>query len=95
MDKEAVASSNSAHDNKSCALADVTLDLKGKQCPMTFVYTKLGLEKMQPGQVLKVILDYIPSFTNVPRSIELQHLGEVINEQQDGEDNKTLWIRKR
>ncbi|HME55659.1 MAG TPA: sulfurtransferase TusA family protein [Candidatus Lokiarchaeia archaeon] len=73
---------------------DKTLDLKGKVCPMNFVYTKIALEEMEVGQILEILLDYEPSFTNVPRSVKLQKLGTVIHEQMDG-DIKTLWIEKR
>jgi TusA-related sulfurtransferase len=82
------------HYDEAPVQADATLDLRGKQCPMTFVYTKLALEKLQPLQVLKVILDYEPSFTNVPRSVELQHLGTIVQQRQDAKERKTLWICK-
>jgi len=75
--------------------ADAVIDLRGRKCPMTFVYTKLELEKLEPRQILKVILDYAPSFTNVPRSVELQDLGEVIGESSEPGTEKTLWIRKK
>ena len=75
--------------------ADATIDLRGRKCPMTFVYTKLELEKMASAQVLKVILNYEPSFTNVPRSVELQDLGEVIRQSSETDGEKTLWIRKK
>ena len=75
--------------------ADATADLRGKKCPMTFVYAKLELEKLKRGRVLKVILDYAPSFANVPRSVELQDLGEVICDSAEHDGEKTLWIRKK
>jgi len=74
--------------------ADVELDLRGKKCPMTFVYTKLALEKLASGQRLQVVLDYPPSFINVPRSVQLQKLGEVIFETPEDGAEKTLWIKK-
>ncbi len=73
--------------------ADDVIDLRGKICPMTFVYTKLALEKLQAGQVLKVILDYPPAFKNVPRSVASQALGEVIAKRTEGE-TKVFWIKK-
>jgi tRNA 2-thiouridine synthesizing protein A len=79
---------------KAAISSDETLDLRGKKCPMTFVHTKLALEKMQTHQVLQVILDYAPSFTNVPRSLLLQQLGEVVKEQEGPPGEKILWIRK-
>jgi len=47
---------------------DRELDLKGEVCPYTFVKTKLALEEMETGQVLRVILDYPESVESVPRS---------------------------
>jgi TusA-related sulfurtransferase len=73
--------------------ADKNLDLRGKICPMTFVYTKLALEKISRGKILKVTLDFPPAFTNVPHSIRIQKLGRVIGEQQEGKV-KTFWIQK-
>ncbi len=72
---------------------DETIDLKGLKCPITFVYTKLALEKIESSQILKVILDYIPSFTNVPKSVKIQKLGEIIKEQ-DLDNERILWIKK-
>ncbi|OUM92510.1 MAG: hypothetical protein BAA04_03545 [Firmicutes bacterium ZCTH02-B6] len=46
------------------------LDLKGEVCPYTFVKSKLMLETMAPGEVLRVIVDYPPATGNVPRSME-------------------------
>ncbi|HEY8497500.1 MAG TPA: sulfurtransferase TusA family protein [Limnochordales bacterium] len=46
------------------------LDLKGEVCPYTFVKSKLILETMAPGEVLRVIVDYPPATGNVPRSME-------------------------
>lgn len=52
---------------------DVELDLRGEVCPFTFVKTKLALEEMEPGQVLRVIVDYLPAVDNVSRSLALQN----------------------
>ena len=72
---------------------DQELDLRGRQCPMTFVYTKVTLEEMESGKILKIILDFRSAFTNVPKSVKKQNLGEVISEKEkDGV--KTLWIRR-
>ena len=57
---------------------DKEIDLKGRVCPMTFVYTKVALEKMESKQILKVILDFSSAFKNVPKSVEKQKLGKII-----------------
>ena len=49
---------------------DKELDIKGEVCPYTFVKTKLALEAMSPGQVLRVLVDHIPATDNVPRSLK-------------------------
>jgi len=46
------------------------LDLKGEVCPYTFVKSKLALEEMEPGQLLRVIVDNPESADNVPRSLK-------------------------
>jgi TusA-related sulfurtransferase len=50
-------------------MADRELDIRGEVCPFTFVKSKLVLEQMELGQVLRVVLDYPPSVENVPKSI--------------------------
>ncbi|MDP2948422.1 MAG: sulfurtransferase TusA family protein [Chloroflexota bacterium] len=49
---------------------DREINLKGEVCPYTFVKSKLALEEMEVGQVLRVIVDHEPAVTNVPRSME-------------------------
>ena len=85
---------NELEDSNSNAIKeDRVLDLRGYQCPMTFVYTKVALEEMESDSILKVILDFRSAFTNVPKSIMKQELGEILSEfEKDNE--KTIWIKK-
>ena len=53
-------------------LADSELDLRGEVCPFTFVKTKLALEDMEAGRVLRVLVDHPPAAENVPRSLRTQ-----------------------
>src|SRR4029077_17836628 len=46
--------------------ADHAIDITGEVCPMTFVRTKLRLERMQPGEVLSVRLRGEEPLRNVP-----------------------------
>jgi TusA-related sulfurtransferase len=50
-------------------MVDRELDIRGEVCPFTFVKSKLVLEQMELGQVLRVVLDYPPSVENVPKSM--------------------------
>ncbi len=53
---------------------DFYLDITPEVCPLTFVKTKLLIERMAPGQVLQVRLKGAEPLENVPRSVrELGH----------------------
>jgi TusA-related sulfurtransferase len=45
-----------------------TLDVSGLTCPMTWVRTKLALERLAPGDVLTVRCAPGEALENVPRS---------------------------
>lgn len=45
------------------------LDLRGEVCPYTFVKSKLALEDLEIGQVLRVLVDNDESGENVPKSL--------------------------
>jgi tRNA 2-thiouridine synthesizing protein A len=66
------------------------LDIRGKVCPMTFVYTKLTLEEMNEGEILEVLLDFPPAIDNIPDSCRRQGLAEVL-EIKKIERNKNIW----
>jgi tRNA 2-thiouridine synthesizing protein A len=44
------------------------LDLAAEVCPFTFVRTRLALEALPIGAVLRVIVDHEPAIRNIPRS---------------------------
>lgn len=45
------------------------IDLRGEVCPYTFVKSKLILEEIEPGELMKVVVDFAPAATNIPRSM--------------------------
>ena len=49
--------------------ADLFLDITQEVCPLTFVKTKLLLERMAPGQIAAVRLRGAEPLENVPRSV--------------------------
>ena len=66
---------NSANmDNSN---ADFFIDITGEVCPLTFVKTKLLIERMQSGQTAEVRLKGSEPMGNVPRSVE-EHGHDVI-----------------
>ena len=64
---------------------DYEIDITGDVCPMTFVKTKLLIERMVPGDRCTVRLKGTEPLTNVPRSVaELGH--DILSlEKEDGE----------
>ena len=49
--------------------ADFFLDITPEVCPLTFVKTKLRIERMKPGETLEVRLKGAEPLENVPRSV--------------------------
>ena len=49
---------------------DFSLDITTEVCPLTFVRTKLLLERMTPGQTAVVRLKGAEPLDNVPRSVK-------------------------
>mgnify|MGYP001096132706 CR=1 FL=1 len=70
---------------------DVELDLRGTPCPLNFVRTKLQLQRMQPGQVLEVLLDAGEPIEQVPDSLTMA--GYEIQTIQDCQDHFALQVR--
>ena len=48
---------------------DFHLDITGEVCPLTFVRTRLLLEKMVSGQVLEIRLKGAEPLENIPRAL--------------------------
>lgn len=66
---------------------DLELDLTGEVCPYTFVKSKLALEQIASGHVLRVLFDHPPAVENVSKSME--HEGHQVLEK--GEIGPHLW----
>ncbi|MEG3617047.1 sulfurtransferase TusA family protein [Magnetovibrio sp. PR-2] len=64
---------------------DYFLDITGDVCPMTFVRTKLLIEKMKSGETAEVRLKSKEPLENVPRSVrEIGH--EVVSLEPESAD---------
>ena len=68
------------------------LDLRGVECPLNFVKTKIQLEKMQKGQTLEIWLDPGEAIESVPPSVIEE--GYEILVQEKIEDYFRIVIRK-
>lgn len=72
---------------------DQTIDITGEVCPMTFVRTKLRLERMQPGHVLEVRLRGDEPLRNVPRAARDE--GHIILSIVPTGDDHLVTIRRK
>ncbi|GBC88399.1 hypothetical protein HRbin13_00521 [bacterium HR13] len=72
---------------------DRELDIRGDVCPFTFVKSKLVLEQMEKGEILRVIVDYKPSAENVPKSMR-EEGQEVLAVNQIGSSEWEILVRK-
>ncbi|MCA0301046.1 MAG: sulfurtransferase TusA family protein [Proteobacteria bacterium] len=72
---------------------DVTLDITGEVCPMTFVRTKLQLERLRPGAVLAVRLRGDEPLRNVPRAARDEG-HEILAIEPDGDAHLVTILRR-
>lgn len=73
--------------------ADQVLDISNEVCPMTFVRTRLALDRMAPGQVLLVKLRGDEPLRNVPRTATEQ--GHQVLSLDAGPDGVSLLRLRR
>lgn len=74
-------------------LYDRTIDITAETCPMTFVRTRLALDRMAPGEILLVVLRGEEPRTNIPRTATEQ--GHIVLGQEEMPDGTTrLRLRK-
>ncbi|MBI3183908.1 MAG: sulfurtransferase TusA family protein [Myxococcales bacterium] len=72
---------------------EATVDVTREVCPMTYVRTKLALERLADGQLLEVLLRGEEPRRNVPRSAQ-EDGHEVVSKVEAGEVVRIL-IRKK
>lgn len=70
------------------------IDITSESCPMTFVRTKLAIEKMKAGEVLAVLLRGEEPRRNVPRAVR-DHGHVIVGETELGEGLYRLLIEVR
>ncbi len=48
---------------------DKKLDIRGEVCPFTLVKSKLGVESIEVGQIIEIILDYPEAAESIPAAM--------------------------
>jgi tRNA 2-thiouridine synthesizing protein A len=74
-------------------LPDRTLDITGEVCPMTFVRTRLALDRLSPGQTLLVLLRGDEPRRNVPATATVQ--GHTVLSEATDESGVTRLLLRR
>lgn len=87
LDKDAQTMTESTNTEKH------SLDITGLICPMTFVRTKLALEKLSPGDILEVTLKGAEPLNNVPRSAR-QHGHSLLSTTERDDGTYLIVIRR-
>ena len=77
--------------NKPYYKNSTQLDIRGKVCPLTFVYTKLALEELETGNILEVYLDFPAALKNIPENCKRQNIAELL-EIKEYHSDKPEWI---
>ncbi len=70
-----------------------TIDITREACPMTFVRTRLALDKMAPGETLLVKLKGAEPLSNVPRTAAEQG-HQVLSLETDQQGISHLLVRR-
>jgi tRNA 2-thiouridine synthesizing protein A len=91
MDIWRVKKPNSNMTNQQAA--DQELDITSEVCPMTFVRTRLALDRMTPGQTLLVRLRGEEPLRNVPRTAREQG-HDVLSQETDADGVTRLLLRR-
>jgi TusA-related sulfurtransferase len=77
----------------SVLTADQDIDITHDLCPMTFVKTRIALDRLSPGQTLLVRLRGDEPLRNVPRTAAEQ--GHTVLEQRVEPDGSTLLLLRK
>jgi molybdopterin/thiamine biosynthesis adenylyltransferase/TusA-related sulfurtransferase len=72
---------------------EITLDIKGDQCPMTYIKSRIAFDDLKVGDILKVLVDYEPASRNLPASFYLQGQ-EVLSVNRVPDEGWVVRIRK-
>jgi TusA-related sulfurtransferase len=72
---------------------DKKLNIKGLQCPYTFVKSKLAVEDMEVGEVIEILLDSEEASRNIPKSME-DHGQRVLKVEKMNDTDWIIQVRK-
>jgi TusA-related sulfurtransferase len=80
-------------NSPAASAPDASVDITGDVCPMTFVRTRLALDRLKPGQILLVSLRGEEPLRNVPRTAAAQ--GHKLLSLETGPDGVSRLLLRR
>ena len=72
---------------------DKKLDIRGAVCPYTLVKSKLGVEAIEVGQIIEILLDYPEASTSIPKAM-LNYGHSVLKVDKINEKEWIVQVRK-
>lgn len=75
------------------AKIDKNLDIRGEVCPYTLVKSKLGIEGIEVGQIMEIILDYPEAADSIPKAM-LNYGHSVLKVEKINEKEWIVQVRK-
>ena len=76
-----------------CSVVNAQLDITAETCPMTYVRTRLALDRLREGEVLEVRLRGADPEANVPRTA-VQQGHEIISQARGDDGVMVLRLRR-
>ena len=73
--------------------ADKKLDIRGEVCPYTLVKSKLGVEAIEVGQIIEILLDYPEAADSIPKAM-LNYGHSVLKVDKINEKEWIVQVRK-
>ncbi|MCK5505962.1 MAG: sulfurtransferase TusA family protein [Thermodesulfovibrionia bacterium] len=72
---------------------DKKLDIRGEVCPYTLVKSKLGIESIELGQTMEIILDYPEAADSIPKAM-LNYGHSVLKTEKINSKEWVILVRK-
>ena len=72
---------------------DKKLDITGEDCPYTLVKSKLGIETIEVGQIMEILLDYPEASDSIPKAM-LNYGHSVLKVEKINDKEWIVQVRK-
>ena len=72
---------------------DKKIDIRGEVCPYTLVKSKLGIETIEVGQVIEILLDYPEASESIPKAM-LNYGHSVLKVEKINDKEWIVQVRK-